>query len=27
MVTHLGAHPSLKIGALLETQAHGINDI
>src|SRR5437660_12175727 len=27
MVTHLGEHPSLKIGALLETQAHGINDI
>ena len=27
MVTHLGAHPSLKIGALLETQKHGINDI
>jgi bacterioferritin len=27
MVTHLGDHPSLKIGALLETQAHGINDI
>lgn len=26
-VTHLGEHPSLKIGALLETQAHGINDI
>ncbi len=27
MVTHLGKHPSLKIGALLETQKHGINDI
>src|SRR6266850_4643912 len=27
MVTHLGAHPSLKIGGLLETQKHGINDI
>lgn len=27
MVTHLGEHPSLKIGALLETQAHGISDI
>ena len=27
MVTHLGEHPSLKIGALLETQKHGINDI
>src|SRR5499427_7406954 len=27
MVTHLGAHPSLKIGSLLETQKHGINDI
>jgi len=27
LVTHLGEHPSLKIGALLETQAHGINDI
>ena len=27
MVTHLGEHPSLRIGALLETQAHGINDI
>src|SRR5437879_11352793 len=26
MVTHLGEHPSLKIGALLETQKHGIND-
>src|ERR1700746_2876338 len=23
MVTHLGEHPSLKIGALLETQKHG----
>lgn len=27
LVTHLGAHPSLKIGALLETHKHGINDI
>jgi bacterioferritin len=27
MVTNLGEHPSLKIGALLETQKHGINDI
>lgn len=27
LVTHLGAHPSLKIGALLETEKHGINDI
>src|SRR5207253_5190980 len=27
MVTHLGEHPSLKIGALLETQKHGIDDI
>jgi bacterioferritin len=27
MVTHLGEHPSLKIGALPETQAHSINDI
>jgi bacterioferritin len=27
MVTHLGEHPSLKIGAMLETQKHGINDI
>src|SRR5467141_2341888 len=27
MVTHLGEHPSLKIGALLETQQHAINDI
>src|SRR5437660_8149242 len=27
MVTHLVEHPSLKIGALLETQKHGINDI
>jgi bacterioferritin len=27
MVTHLGEHPSLKIGALLETTQHGINDI
>src|SRR5438034_10079417 len=27
MVTHLGEHPSLKLGALLETQKHGINDI
>src|ERR1041385_3536417 len=27
MVTHLREHRSLKIGALLETQKHGINDI
>ena len=27
LVTHFGEHPSLKIGALLETQQHGINDI
>ncbi|MGH9765885.1 MAG: ferritin-like domain-containing protein [Blastocatellia bacterium] len=27
LVTHLGEHPSLKIGALLETQKHEINDI
>src|SRR6266542_7143746 len=27
MVTHRGKHPSLKIGALLETHKHGINDI
>src|SRR3954452_16324558 len=27
MVTHFGEHPSLKIGALLETHKHGINDI
>jgi len=27
LVTHLGSHPSLKIGALLETHKHGINDI
>lgn len=27
LVTHLGQHPSLKIGALLETHKHGINDI
>ena len=27
MVTTLGEHPSLKIGALLETHKHGINDI
>src|SRR5512144_2448134 len=27
LVTHFGEHPSLKIGALLETHAHGINDI
>ena len=27
MVTQLGEHPSLKIGALLETHKHGINDI
>jgi bacterioferritin len=27
LVTHFGAHPSLKIGALLETHKHGISDI
>ena len=27
LVTHLGDHPSLKIGALLETHKHGISDI
>jgi bacterioferritin len=27
MVTHFGEHPSLKIGSLLETHKHGINDI
>src|SRR5438046_9194266 len=27
MVTHLGEHPSLKIGGLLETQKHGMNEI
>lgn len=27
LVTQLGAHPSLKIGQLLETHKHGINDI
>jgi bacterioferritin len=27
MVTHLGEHPSLKIGPLLETTQHAINDI
>ncbi|MCK5499196.1 MAG: bacterioferritin, partial [Gammaproteobacteria bacterium] len=27
MVTLLGGHPSLKIGALLETQKHDIGDI
>jgi bacterioferritin len=27
LVTHFGEHPSLKIGALLETHMHGINDI
>jgi bacterioferritin len=27
LVTHMGEHPSLKIGALLETQKHGIEDI
>ena len=26
-MTHFGEHPSLKIGALLETHKHGINDI
>ena len=27
LVTHLGEHPSLKIGALLETHRHDIGDI
>src|SRR5512133_2439978 len=27
LVTQLGEHPSLKIGALLETHKHGVNDI
>src|SRR5216684_1493218 len=27
LVTHFGDHASLKIGALLETHKHGINDI
>ena len=27
LVTQLGEHPSLKIGGLLETHKHGINDI
>src|SRR5437762_9718127 len=27
MVTHLGEHPSLRFGALLETRKHGIDDI
>src|SRR5256885_6726811 len=27
LVTHFGEHPSLKIGALLETHKHGMNDI
>ncbi|HEX5886473.1 MAG TPA: ferritin-like domain-containing protein [Pyrinomonadaceae bacterium] len=27
LVTHFGEHPSLKIGNLLETHKHGINDI
>jgi bacterioferritin len=27
LVTHFGDHPSLKIGALLESHKHGINDI
>ena len=27
LVTHFGEHPSLKIGRLLETHKHGINDI
>src|SRR5438045_9297621 len=27
LVTHFGEHPSLKIGALLETHQHGINAI
>ena len=27
LVTHFGEHPSLKIGSVLETHKHGINDI
>src|SRR5437762_12931757 len=27
LVTHFGEHPSLRIGSLLETHKHGINDI
>ena len=27
LITHLGEHPSLKIGSLLETQKHSVNDI
>src|SRR5258705_6755341 len=27
LVTHLGEHPSLKIGSLLQTHKHGIKDI
>jgi len=27
LVTYFGEHPSLKIGALLETHKHGVNDI
>ena len=27
LVTHFGEHPSLKIGGLLETHKHGVNDI
>jgi len=27
MVTHLGAHPSLAIGPLLETHMHGVDEI
>jgi len=27
LVSHFGEHPSLKIGALLETHKHGVNDI
>jgi len=27
LVTLMGGHPSLKIGALLETHKHGVNDI
>lgn len=27
LVTHLGEHPSLKIGALLETEQHSVQDI
>ncbi len=27
LVTHLGEHPSLKIGALLESEQHSVQDI